>query len=591
MPSQTCLTSRRNSVVPQFRRAIPADLWDVFGRRELGGSLQTRLHAEAKRRRNALVAATDSIFEDARVLSATGAADRTALLEAFRRQRTLICAGQSAVYVTEPEKTEAADDSQSAGDETYWPPMYEDLCPNDEFRPVIKPHFSLKPAMIPRLLSRRRAVMLQCDELLRAHDSRDDLKAMRTGLEELEQDTCDDVVRGDTSAIREDALTLLAYEGIDVSRTQAEHLAQYLSRFLSAELELIREQLGHLNGSRTPIPELPVEPLDTDDWETFIATWQSVRKPKATSVSSVRSEISRFKGFTHDKSPVDITADDVREYVDFLLKSVSRARAKTILSLIRPVIATAITERITSLKSNPFDEISVEVSEKDVRSYQPFSASQLQAFFNGPVHRAGDRPAKGGKEAAFWLPLLSIYAGVRLEEAGTLTTSSILERSGRYWIQIGHSKTTNSSLREIPLHRVLEEKGFVEFAQTQRRVRGANAPLFVHLKQKNIDTKKTRMFSTWVNEYIDRYVIDDRQYTYHSFRNNFEDALTCEGVAEDVRRALMGHAQSGMTRRYGKKSAGNRRVFPDRALIEAMDRLTYEGLNLNGITAESDMIP
>ncbi len=417
----------------------------MFGCRELGGSLQTRIQTEAKRRRNALVAATDSILEDARALQATGAVDRTALLKSFRNQRALICAGQAAFYTAGPEETGVADDPNVEGDETHWPPMYDEVCSNDEFRPRIKPHFCLKPAMIPRLLSRRRAVMLQGDDLLRPLDSRQDVRDMRASLAELEQDISDDKLRGDTSAIREEALTLLAFEGIDVSRTHAEHLAQYLTRFLSAELELIREQLGRLKGSRTPTPELPVEPLDTDDWETFIDKWQSVRKPKVSSVSIVRNEIGRFRAFTHDKNPVDVTVDDVREFADFLLERVSRARAKTILSLIRPVVGTAITERITSLKRNPFDEISVEVSEKDVRSYQPFSAPQLQAFFNGPVHRAGERPAKGGREAAFWLPLLSIYAGVRLEEAGTLTTSSVFERLGRRWIRIGESKTANST--------------------------------------------------------------------------------------------------------------------------------------------------
>lgn len=431
--------------------------------------------------------------------------------------------------------------------------------------------------------------MLEGDDVLRPTDSRDDLKAMRKGLAELEQDVTDDIVRGDTSIIREEALTLLAYEGIDLSRTHAEHLAEYLKRFLSAELELIREQLGRLNGSGTPTPALPAEPLDTDDWEHFIETWASVRKPKAATISNVRAEIARFRKFSKDKSPVDVTAGDVRAYVNFLLQSVSRNRAKVILSLIRPVVGTAIDEKITSLAQNPFLAVTVHVSEKDIRSYQPFSAGQLQTFFDGPVHRHGERPGKGGRDAAFWLPLLALFAGVRLEEAGTLTTASVFQRAGSHWIKIGESKSANSSLREVPVHHVLEEKGFIEFVERQRMQRGANATLFPNLRPKAIDGKKTRIYSTWVNEYIDAHVIDDPQYTFHSFRNNFEEALTCEGILEDVRRALMGQAQSGMTRRYGKKGAGNRRVFPDRVLIDAMHRLTYEGLDLTRVTANTSL--
>ncbi len=588
MPSQHCLTTRRQSAVPQFRRAIPADLQKLFGRFELGGSLRTREKAEAKRRRNALVAATDSLFDDARMLRATGSANRDALLHEFTRQRELICSGQTVHYSASPEPATEPRDVSAQDQAPCWPEVYEEVFSSDE-RPAIKAHFSLKPSMIPRLIARRRAVMLHGDDVLRSTDSREDVRAIRKGLAELEQDITDDIARDDTSAIREEALTLLAYEGIDLSRTHAAHLAEYLKRFLSAELDLIREQLGRLNASRTPTPPLPVEPLDTDDWDNFIENWVSVRKPKEGTIASVRAEIARFRKFSNDKSPVDVTAGDVRAYVNFLLQTVSRNRVKVILSLIRPVVGKAIEEEITSLGQNPFSAVTVHVSEKDIRSYQPFSAGQLQTFFDGPVHRHGERPGKGGRDAAFWLPLLALFAGVRLEEAGTLTTASVFQRAGSYWVKIGESKSANSSLREVPVHRVLEEKGFIEFVERQRRQRGGNATLFPNLRPKTIDGKKTRMYSTWVNKYIDAHVIDDAQYTFHSFRNNFEEALTCEGIQEDVRRALMGQAQSGMTRRYGKKGAGNRRVFPDRVLIEAMHRLTYEGLDLTYVTANANL--
>lgn len=584
MPSLHCLTTRRQSTVPQFRRAIPADLQELFGRLELGGSLHTREKAEAKRRRNALVAATDSLFDDARMSRATGTADRDALLREFTRQRELICAGQTVRYLASPEPASEARDGSARDEPPCWPTVYDEVFAADE-RPPIEAHFCLKPSMIPRLIARRRAVMLQGDDVLRPTDSREDLRAMRKGLAELEQDITDDIVRGDTTGVREEALTLLAYEGIDLSRTHASHLAEYLKRFLVAELELIREQLARLNGSGTPTPKLPVEPLDTDDWESFIDKWTSVREPKEGTIASVRAEIARFRKFSQDKSPVDITPDDVRAYAEFLLQSISRNRVKVILSLIRPVVATAMEEHITSIKENPFSAVTVRVSEKNIRSYQPFSARQLQTFFDGPVHRQGERPGKGGREAAFWLPLLALFAGVRLEEAGTLTTASVFQRAGSHWIKIGESKSANSSLREVPIHLALEEKGFIEFVEDQRKQRGANVTLFPNLRPKAIDGKKTRMYSTWVNEYIDAHVVDDPQYTFHSFRNNFEDALTCGGIKEDVRRALMGQAHSGMTRRYGKKGAANRRVYPDQVLIEAMHQLTYEGLDLTRVTA------
>jgi integrase len=174
---------------------------------------------------------------------------------------------------------------------------------------------------------------------------------------------------------------------------------------------------------------------------------------------------------------------------------------------------------------------------------------------------------------------------MRLEEAGSLVCGALSERSGRCWLRIGRSKTA-AGLREVPLHRELERLGFIEYFLAQQADRCDDEPLFPSLRFGSKENQ-THMFSTWVNEYIDKHVVDDARYVFHSFRNNFEDAATAAGVAEDVRRALMGHAQVAMTRRYGKKDARNRRVFPDRALIEAIDMIRYDGLDLSHVTVDT----
>jgi hypothetical protein len=582
MPAQNCLHKRNNSAVPHFRRAVPIDLRDAFGCRELTGSLQTRSLAEARRRRNALVAATDALFECARAMQSKGTADRTSLLNAFQRQRQQLLGGSAPLSAT-PNAEHPSCPSEEPN-EGYWPSEYDEVFCEGDIRPEIRPDFVLTPSMVPKLLARRRALILQGDDILRPMDSRADLQGMRDGLAELKDEIRDDIVRGDTSNVREEALTMLAYEGIDLSKTSIKHLGDYLTRFLDSELALIKEQLERLNGARIPTPELPEERLDTDDWEAFIENWEDVRKPTGGSVKSVRTELARFRKFTEDKNPVDVTLDDIHKFADFLRESVSRSRVKTIIALLRPLIGVAIESRITSLKHNVFSDFSLEVSEKEINSYQPFSPRQLQSFFDAPVHRQGVRPAKGGKEAAFWLPMLALFEGLRLEESGSLTCDSIFQKCGRFWLKVGESKNHNSSYREVPLHGEILNHGFLKYVEDQRTQHGYRASLFTGLKVKNIDEKKTRMFSTWVNEYIDEHVIDHRQYTFHSFRNNFEDGLTSGSVQEDVRRALMGQALGGMTRRYGQKNRANRRVFPDKVLIEAIDALHYDGLDLSRIS-------
>ncbi|MEX3973211.1 tyrosine-type recombinase/integrase [Paraburkholderia caribensis] len=137
----------------------------------------------------------------------------------------------------------------------------------------------------------------------------------------------------------------------------------------------------------------------------------------------------------------------------------------------------------------------------------------------------------------------------------------------------------------MPLHREIKRLGFIEYFLAQRAGRPDDEPLFPSLRTGS-KGNQTHMFSTWVNGYIDKYVVDDAACVFHSFRNSFEDAATAAGVPEDVRRALMGHAQVAMTRRYGKKDERNRRIFPDRSLIEAIDMVRYDGLDLSHVTVD-----
>jgi integrase len=355
---------------------------------------------------------------------------------------------------------------------------------------------------------------------------------------------------------------------------------------LREELDLVRIRLARLNGADIPSPEVPAGALDDDEWAVMLGTWEAARLPKPASRYEAALAVKRLRECTGDKSPCDLTLADGMLFRSALLAHLSRARAKSSFSLVRSILKTAAAEnRIPLGVGLAFESVKIEVSEKAVRSYQPFTAGQLQAFFDGPVHSRGARPAKGGGDAAFWLPVLSLFEGLRLEEAGSLLCGALSQRSGRYWLRIGRSKTA-AGLREVPLHRELERLGFIEYFLAQQADRCDDEPLFPSLRFGSKENQ-THMFSTWVNEYIDKHVVDDARYVFHSFRNNFEDAATAAGVAEDVRRALMGHAQVAMTRRYGKKDARNRRVFPDRALIEAIDMIRYDGLDLSHVTVDT----
>ncbi|MGV0127810.1 tyrosine-type recombinase/integrase [Burkholderia gladioli] len=436
--------------------------------------------------------------------------------------------------------------------------------------------------MTARLLGRHRARVLADDDAWRQSLQPGDLQTSRADLAKHEQEIIDEIALHNLQNAWEGAEALLQREEVDASLASLAAMQSFVERYLREELTLVRIRLARLNGANIPTPEAPPGALDEDEWAITQATWEAARIPKPASKYEAALALTRLRQCTRDKSPCDLTLADAMLFRTSLLSYLSRARAKSSLSLVRSILKTAAAENRVSLGvSMAFESVRIEVSEKAIHSFQPFSVNQLQAFFDGPVHRHGLRPAKGGRDAAFWLPLLALFEGMRLEEAGSLVCGALSPRSGRYWLRIGRSKTA-AGLREIPLHRELERLGFVEYFVAQQAGRSANEPLFLGLRYGS-KQNQTHMFSTWVNGYIDKHVVDAAAYVFHSFRNSFEDAATAAGVPEDVRRALMGHAQAEMTRRYGKKDGRNRRIFPDQALIEAIDKVCYQGLDLSHV--------
>src|SRR5690606_39458165 len=90
-----------------------------------------------------------------------------------------------------------------------------------------------------------------------------------------------------------------------------------------------------------------------------------------------------------------------------------------------------------------------------------FSSEDLHRIFHSPIYTAGLRPRGGGIEAAFWLPLLALFTGARVEELAQLTTADLMHARGLgHYLNISdeaeHAKLKNaSSRRRIPLHATL----------------------------------------------------------------------------------------------------------------------------------------
>ena len=217
---------------------------------------------------------------------------------------------------------------------------------------------------------------------------------------------------------------------------------------------------------------------------------------------------------------------------------------------------------------------------------QPWEPEELSLLFASPIYLQGERPLGGKGEAAFWLPLLAIFSGARLNELAPLSVDDVKldTASGVRFITViedqdaGRSVKTDSSIRAVPIHPELKRIGFLDFVNEVRRSDGQSARLFPKLTP-GPKGGFGEAFSKWFGRYKRDLGIDNPSSVFHSFRHGFKDALRAAGVNEDVNDALTGHSGgNSVARGYGWKDMVRRFGFP--TLAAAVEKVEYPGLDL-----------
>jgi len=170
----------------------------------------------------------------------------------------------------------------------------------------------------------------------------------------------------------------------------------------------------------------------------------------------------------------------------------------------------------------------------------------------------------------YWIPLLGMYTGMRLDEICQLHVEDV-QQHGEVWsIDIndhGDKKLKNlSSRRIIPVHPTLMGLGFLEYVDHQGK-RGAHR-LWTNLTRRDADGYGSA-FGKWFQRFNREYVTKDKAKVFHSFRHTVADTLKQEGVQEVVIAEIMGHANDSMTMsRYGKR-------YQPKVLLDALMHLDY----------------
>jgi integrase len=220
---------------------------------------------------------------------------------------------------------------------------------------------------------------------------------------------------------------------------------------------------------------------------------------------------------------------------------------------------------------------------------QPWELEELSLLFASSIYLSRERPAGGKGEAAYWLPLLALFSGARLNELAPMCADDIKHDPASDVLfmtvieddEAGRSVKTETSLRAVPIHPELKRIGFLELVDRRREADGPQARLFPQV-QPNSKGNYGAGFSQWFGRHKRSLGIDNKKSVFHSFRHGFKDALRAGGVNEDVNDALTGHSGGNtVARRYGWKEMVRRFGFAN--LNAAVEKVQYPGLDLSAL--------
>jgi len=355
-------------------------------------------------------------------------------------------------------------------------------------------------------------------------------------------------------------------------------------RWLDANLAAWEARLDAMATQVAPAPpRLPPAGLE-DTWATVLASWHQLRAPADRTFAAAASEVARFINLTGDKPVTHITFANVEHYKRHCQEELelSLATINKNLSMLSGILGSAIRAHLGNLTSNPF--AGGKYSKKAVtkgRAHRrdAYSPEELNLLLHSPVFTTGLRPQAGAAEAAYWLPLLGLMTGARLEDLCSLRPCDIVQREG-VWCAHLHDAKREKRLgrldikRHVPLHVALLSMGFLSYVQQQRTL-GPSHRLFPALCADRWGLYG-KSFGSWYNRYLDARGLDDPRLTFHSFRHTFRAACEESGISGDVAEALMGRAPDAD---YGRNENGEKRLSIP-ILAAAISKLRFDGVQM-----------
>jgi integrase len=145
---------------------------------------------------------------------------------------------------------------------------------------------------------------------------------------------------------------------------------------------------------------------------------------------------------------------------------------------------------------------------KKIEHWKSFTNDDLKAIYGAGYFKAMPKPDH------YWIPLIALYSGARLNEIASLPIEELKIIDGTYAMAFTDTKTSKVG-RVVPIHKALLELGFWDYVEQVRSM--GSLRLFPYLVDGNNGYGKNagRQFAKW----LDKLKITDPMKVFHSTRS------------------------------------------------------------------------
>lgn len=319
------------------------------------------------------------------------------------------------------------------------------------------------------------------------------------------------------------------------------YLSQFIEQFVQTKKDdgkwterNIPTHMSHITTLLDVFGDVPIASIDRQAMRTF--------RDILTKLPPNRTRDKRYK----DKTIRELLQMDIGSPLN--VKTIN-----TIIETISGMFEWGIREGL--IEKNPAKDMTLRDNRQEIALRDALTASDIQKiFFSGDY-----TPDKFINPAYYWVPLISLYTGMRLEEICQLHTEDIYQDGDIWTINISENSSdglqdkglkTKNATRLIPIHQDLIELGLLKY-------REAISSEFTRLFPKLNKTPKSPKYGKQVGKQfaalLKKKGIEGKK-SFHSLRHTFSDYFKKMGLHNDMFRQMFGHDATTLAgKQYGSK--------------------------------------